>query len=363
MFLFVNILNSIFNSSFIVNVLPQLVEFQKNFLPVLEAFFTEHRRKTQSLWSLAEDMFERLADFTLRGGKRTRPAILYYGYQGFSEENPERLFPICIACELMQSFLLIHDDIMDQSDVRRGGQTIHQQYQDGKTYYGESMAILVGNLAGYLGIRAIASSELDASVKSILMDLYSQICIDAGYGQALDISLNTPESMTEESIYRIYRYKTARYTTEFPLLAAAILGGCNHEITLLIRKLGVELGIIFQIRDDILGMFGNDIELGKQVSLDLIQGKKTLLIYKALEKSSPHQKEQLLKIYGNLNAEPHEIALAKEIIVETGAFDYANAMIEQRSSDALRTIEVLNLKESGEIFLKDFTYYCGHRNQ
>ena len=344
-----------------MSALNQLNDFQAIFSPAIETFFKHARQQIEHLWPLAKDMFEKLAEFTLRGGKRTRPALLYYSYLGFSEEHPEKLLPICIACELMQSFLLIHDDIMDQSDLRRGGKTIHHQFSDSKIYYGESMAILVGNLAGYLGLRAIAASEFEGSIKNQVMDLYAQICIDAGYGQALDISSEALSNLHEENIYTIYRYKTARYTSEFPLLSSAILAGQNPEIPS-IKNLAIDLGVLFQIQDDILGLFGDDRQTGKQACLDLMQGKKTLLICKAFEKSNAEQKQALMRIYGNPDVTPEDTALAKKIVIDTGALAYANEMIEKRSARALNEIQQLNLRSVGESFLKDLVRYCGNRN-
>ncbi len=340
----------------------QLKDFQTILSPAIEAFFHNYRQQVEALWPLAKDMFEKLAEFTLRGGKRTRPALLYYGYIGFSAENPEKLLPICIACELMQSFLLIHDDIMDQSDLRRGGKTIHQQFNSEKNYYGESMAILVGNLAGYLGLRAIASSEFATTVKNQVMDLYAQICIDAGYGQALDISFTALPSLHEDNIYTMYRYKTARYTSEFPLLSAAILAQQNDRNTAHIKNIAIDLGILFQIQDDILGLFGADHITGKQASLDLLHGKKTLLICKAFENSNEEQKQQLLRAHNNPNATSEDIALAKKIIIGTGALAYANEVITKRTACILNEIEKLSLNPVGEAFLKDLVHYCGNRN-
>lgn len=345
-----------------MNELPQLTDFQAIFLPALQTFFNNYRQQVEPLWPLAKDMFEKLAEFTLRGGKRTRPALLYYSYIGFAGKNPEKLLSLCVACELMQSFLLIHDDIMDQSDIRRGGKTIHQQFSDKRPYSGESMAILVGNLAGYLGLRAISETEFDPVQKNQIMDLYSQICIDAGYGQALDISFETLNSLDEEKIYTIYRYKTARYTSEFPLLSAGILANQDKKTLLCIKDIAVDLGILFQIRDDILGLFGDDEVTGKQSSLDLIQGKKTLLVCKAFEKSNAQQKQHLSYVYGNSHATPDDIASAKKIIVDTGALSYANEIIKKRSVRALSEIQTLQLQPVGETFLKELVYYCGNRN-
>lgn len=344
-----------------MNVLAQLKEFQIFFSPFLASFFERHEKKIESLWPLAKDMFEKLTEFTLRGGKRMRPALLYYTYQGFSEEDPKKLLPICVACELMQSFLLIHDDIMDQSYTRRGGKTIHQQFTEINDHYGTSMAILIGNLAGYLGIRAIMESAFESSTKSKLMDFYGQICIDAGYGQALDISLHSLNTLTEEDIYTIYRYKTARYTTEFPLLGAAILSNCNEHTITHIKNLGIELGILFQLQDDTLGLLGDEKKLGKETSVDLIQGKKTLLIYKAFENANKIQKQTLIQVYGNSKATPSEISDAKNIIIETGALDYAKEIIKKRSNMALNEIKNLKINSSGKTFLEDLVYYCGHR--
>jgi len=357
------------------SLLDDLNQFQSIFSPHLENFLAEHKASVKSIHPLAFEMADRLNEFILRGGKRIRPALLFYGYQGFSDQNLTEILKVGVACELVQAFFLIHDDIMDEALLRRGGETIHKIFANNSfkptnvyskdqnngacSRYGESIAILMGNLAGYLGIKAINAIDCNEATKRQITDLYSQMCIDVNYGQALDLSHQSFDQLSEKYIFDIYRYKTARYTTEFPLLCAGLLANQSETTQNTLLEIGSKLGIIFQIQDDILGMFGDESDIGKSTLSDIAQGKKTILICKAWEKSETEEKDYLAKNYGNPNITLQEAWQVRAIIKNTGALDYAKAIIKQNSQYVLKSLEVLNLRHSGNAFIeKMLDYYA-----
>jgi geranylgeranyl diphosphate synthase type I len=340
--------------------------FQKIFMPHLEDFLIQHQTLSSTINPITAEMAQKLEEFTLRGGKRIRSALLYFGYQCFSDENLQEVLKLAITCELMQSFLLIHDDIMDEAELRRGGKTIHKIFSESinaDARHGESLAILMGNLAGYLGIKAIASTNFDEAKKCRIMELYAQICIDVGYGQALDLTHQSLDHLSEEYIYNIYRYKTARYTTEFPLVCAAFLTAQNINIINSMQTIGSQLGILFQIQDDILGVFGDSSEIGKSTLSDIAQGKKTLLIYKAWQQSNKTQKSYLAKNYGNKKITSEEVGNVCEIIKNTNALLHAQNAIKKYAEDTKTLLNSLRLKEQGKKFIEELlNYYMDQTN-
>lgn len=300
-----------------------------------------------------QEILKKLCDFTMRGGKRIRSALLYYCYQGFSDSDGLITLPLGIACELMQSLMLIHDDIMDEGIIRRGGKTMHCEFSNivNDSHYGKSMAILVGNIAGFMGINVIGQLETDDKIKLQLMQLYVKTCIEVGYGQALDILPLSKDNLSEETIYDIYGYKTASYTTIFPLLSAALLAKQEEDVFIIIKKLGKSIGILFQIRDDILGIFADPSTSDKTVTSDFKQGKKTLLIYKALQAATPEQRNYLIKAYGNPTIKFEEISEIQNIIRGTGSLEHSIDIMGKYADQARKLIGPLNLKNEAKIFI------------
>ncbi|MCE3231118.1 MAG: Polyprenyl synthetase [Alphaproteobacteria bacterium] len=330
---------------------------QKTLSLSLQQFFLD-QQAAYSFDLTGQFMLESLSEFTLRGGKRIRPALLYYSYQGLAKphSNTDTLMPLMIACELMQSFFLVHDDIVDEAELRRGGKTIHHIFYEKPAYdnwrSAESMAIFTGNIAGYLGMKAISESHLEDKHKWQIMKLYAEVCIDVNYGQTLDIVSWPLEHLTEESIHNIYYYKTASYTTQFPLLCSAILTNSNEKMNRNLKQIGKHMGFLFQARDDLLGIFSNPSVIGKSVVSDIQQGKKTLLIYEAWKRSTLTQKEYLKRFYGNPQTGPKEIEEIKNIMLDTGTLRYIQNVIQQQAEQAKLILGSLSLNESGKTFIE-----------
>lgn len=301
---------------------------------ILADFFAKKTAAYSRLPSLIPEMFARYRKFTCQG-KKSRGALAVLGYECFGEGKKRAILEASVALEIIHSFLLIHDDICDRAEKRRGKATIHRQYEDDfklkgypgdREHYGRSLALIAGDIglfAAYdllLKIKDFKKERLLAACS-----FFTESLLKTGLGQMLDIEKgHLPKSkITREDVSLIQELKTSHYSFVGPLGFGAILGGASPSSLGAIEEYGVPLGIAFQIQDDILGMFGKEKILGKSASSDLKENKNTLLILYAWEKASPSQRKLLEKIYGNPSASERQIEKIREVFRQTGALAFS----------------------------------------
>lgn len=288
--------------------------------------------------SLGEETGRLIKDFILEGGKRIRAAFTYYGYcaVGGGKDGGNISFASA-AIELLHNFFLIHDDIIDKSDLRRGLPTIPTRYRqiyenkglisnfknDGKVDLPSAMAIINGDICCALAYEALVESGFQADRILQVLKVMHEIVRFTAIGELLDIVKTTSKKTTEAEILQIHYLKTAKYTVEGPLRIGAILQGAAPGILDSLSKYAIPVGIAFQIHDDILGIFGTEEQLGKSVSSDIQEGKQTLLTVKALENASPSQKKKLEFSIGNSGITKADMAEVRRIIEDTGALEYS----------------------------------------
>jgi len=287
--------------------------------------------------SLGEEAGRLIEDFILNGGKRIRAAFTYYGYRAAGGEDGENIFFASAAIEILHNFFLIHDDIVDKSDFRRGLPTLHARYKqiyenkglisnfnnDGKIDLPSAMAIITGNICCALAYEALVESGFQADrILRVLETMYEIIKFTA-VGQLLDIVKATSRNATEEEVLRIHYLKTAKYSAEGPLCVGAILKGTTPSVLDSLSRYAIPVGMAFQIHDDILGIFGTEEQVGKSITSDTKESKQTLLTVKAFENASPSQKERLEYFIGNPDITKADIEEVKSIIEETGALEYS----------------------------------------
>ncbi len=300
---------------------------------VLENYLNAKIKEFKNISEFAGKFTEDLAEFTLRGGKRFRPALIYYGYKLFGGKNDDEIIKLSIYIELIQSFLLIHDDIMDRALLRRNGTTVHkiyEQYSSDKHFYddihfGTTMGILSGDLANQLALEIISESDFPLEYKNELIKLVAKEVSKVCFGQIHDILLNYdfPSDYGEDDIIKVHYYKTATYTYRLPLFSGAILAGATVEDLAILDEYAMPSGIAFQIRDDVLGVFGEIGETGKDIKGDLIEGKKTLLVTEAYKNADVEQKEKLKELIGKKDLSDTEADLVREIFRNTGSLNYS----------------------------------------
>ncbi len=324
------------------------------------SFFDECVPK--NLDRIGSDVSKLITEFTLSGGKRLRPIFVIMGYRLFRKTD-DRIFRAAISIELAQSFLLIHDDIMDQSETRRGKPSLHVKArslvktpQENAKRVSENIAIIAGDLADALAHKALLTSGLEAENLIKANMLLSDIIETTGYGQLIDIDSAYNDNFKQNDLIRMHIYKTAKYTIEGPLMLGATLSGTNENL-LPLSYYGTLLGTAFQVYDDILGLFGQENEIGKPVKGDVNEGKKTLLMLKAIEESSETDRAFILDCLRSGNVSDADFERLKKIVIDTGSYDYSLKIVRNMSDKAIEYLSRTNGDRKVKEFLRGLAYY------
>jgi len=293
---------------------------------VLDEFFTIKKREARNISPIAVEMVDRYHQFTV-GGKKLRGAEIKLGYELCGKRAGKEIIKASTAIEIIHSFLLMHDDIMDQDALRRGKPTIHQQYAaNHDPHFGLSMAITTGDLGMFLAYEALINTRFPLRQKVNAWQILNQTIIETAYGQALDLTYETSSKITTEDVLRVHTYKTAIYTVTTPLQIGATLGGATRQKLQAIERFGLPIGVAFQLHDDELGMFSDEKILGKPADSDLKEGKNTLLFVKALENENSEQKKFIKYAHGNPNLTLKEVEKVRRILIDTGALTYSQKL-------------------------------------
>jgi len=300
-------------------------------------------------------LIKNILEYNLRKAKRIRPLVMIATYKCFREDD--EIIKPAISIELMQAYLLIHDDIIDNSSLRRGKASMHKIYEKkyGK-HAGVSTAILAGNLCSSYAYESIIQSRFDIQEKLEALKIISWINDRENYGQAIDI-LPEFRNLNEKDIWKIYELKTATYTTQGPVMMGCILAKAPQEKAERLKEYAYNVGLAFQIQDDLNGIFGKTETLGKSNNSDIKEGKKTLLIVKALNLCGKKDKEYFLREYGNKNADQQTIEKIRSIIKECGAYSHCKNRLHELIKKAKQSISTLELRPEGKNFLLEIAEY------
>ena len=320
----------------------ELAGFRPRLERLLARQYESERRRAGSRF--AEEIAV-LQEFTLRGGKRFRALCLLAGYHIATGRDPSVALEAAAGLEHFQSWMLIHDDIIDHSEERRGGPTLHRALAErhrgraglGKPEaYGEGLGITLGDLeepftiASFLGTKVPSARRLAAVAEYVDMTRWT------AYGQVLDIRNGSVpvEAVSEEDVLTVHRLKSAVYTVAAPLKLGAILGGGRPSLVRDLERFGLDAGTAFQLRDDVLGSGLSSGSIGKSAN-DLIEGKRTLLVVRAWARGTDEQRSALSTVLGNPDATPLQVEGAQAAIRATGSLAYSEALIDSLSRRAL----------------------------
>ncbi|MFJ9366329.1 polyprenyl synthetase family protein [Nocardia sp. NPDC101769] len=320
----------------------------------LTAFFRTREPIVAPLGPVFVDAAAALEDFVIRGGKRTRPSFAWTGWLGAgrSADDPDAdaVLTACSALELVQACALIHDDIIDSSRTRRGFPTVHvdyeQRHQDQRwagdsDHYGVSVAILIGDLALAWADDMTRDAGLPADAAARFAPVWAAMRTEVLGGQLLDIHGESAGDETVEAALRINRYKTAAYTIERPLHMGAALAAASAELVAAYREFGTDIGIAFQLRDDLLGVFGDPAVTGKPSGDDLREGKRTVLIAEALQRADVTAPAAADLIRSSLGTDvtPERVAELRTVLTELGAVDAVEKRIGSLTDQALTALD------------------------
>ena len=300
-----------------------------------------------------------LSEFIKNGGKRLRPAFCFLGSSLMgSNEHSENLLNAACALEMLHNFALVHDDIMDRSDTRRGAPTVHKfleemysepQYRGDIEHFATSVAVLAGDFAF-----TYADTFARGLPKSCL-DIYELLKVELFAGQQMDIDAGYRKVVSIEQITKIAQYKSGKYTIERPIHMGAIITNEKAPLELL-SKFGSPLGEAFQLRDDVLGVIGDSKNTGKPVGDDIREGKFTLLMAYAIENANIAD-QKLLDRRGSDDITQVEIEKITSIIINGGALEAVESKIKKLYDEAIGSLDILNSNETAIKLAKSLAGY------
>lgn len=296
-----------------------------------------------------EPVFQALSSFLLDSGKRLRPLFAYAGIiSAGGDLNPATTKAIS-SLELLQACALIHDDLMDGSDTRRGKPSIHRHFESIHVQeelegfapaYGLASAVLLGDLALVWSNQLLNTSGITTQELQRVLPVFDEMRVELMAGQFLDIHEQTQKNTDLARSMKIARYKSGKYTIERPLhMGATLSGNSTPEIILALSEYGLPLGEAFQFRDDLLGVFGDPAVTGKPAGDDLREGKRTALIAMTDARCSDAMREESRKYFGKVNLDDKGVAILQEMIESTGAKAELEKMIENLTQRAVRAID------------------------
>jgi geranylgeranyl diphosphate synthase type I len=314
----------------------------------------------------AADPLTALRAFVIEGGKRLRPAFCYWGFIGAGgDPDDERIFAAGAAFELLQAFALIHDDVMDGSATRRGRPAVHIDYADrhdrerwrGEARrFGEGVAVLIGDLAH------VYADEFMVGAPRTAVAIWNELRVELNVGQYLDV-VGTAQADTDlERARRIARYKSGKYTIERPLHVGAAIADRFAELHVALSAYGDPLGEAFQLRDDLLGAFGDEAQIGKPVGDDLREGKPTPLLAIACERAEGDDLA-LLSLVGSAELNASDVAAIREVFVRTGAVSAVEASIDRLTHEAIDAITAAPLAGDAASVLVELAEYVAWRDR
>jgi geranylgeranyl diphosphate synthase, type I len=306
-------------------------------------------------------------DALLSGGKRLRPLFCYWGWRGTGGEDLPEFFTAAASLELLQAGALIHDDVMDGSDTRRGQPAVHRRlealhaasgWRGSAEGFGAGGAILLGDVCLTWCDEMYQGSGLSAAALLRGRPVFDRMRTEVMCGQYLDLLGQARGSRAEvhtmvEAALRIVRFKSATYTIERPLQLGAALAGSPDVAAL--SAYGLPLGIAFQLRDDVLGVFGDPAETGKPAGDDLREGKRTVLVALTLERASAAQAATVDELLGDPGLDAAGVELLRSVIVDTGALDACEKMINRYAADASSALAAADLTAEAREALSELT--------
>ena len=329
-------------------VLPGISEIRRSVDGHLEAFTLNRASELKAIDAHLEPVAAALSEFVLDGGKRFRPIFAYLGFLGAGASPSDQVLRACSALELVHVCALIHDDVMDGSDSRRNKPALHKRFESlhGKNSYlgsaerfGVASAILLGDLALAWSDQMISESGVDNSQVKRAMPIFHDMRAELMAGQYLDVLEGALGKSDLNRSRKIARYKSGRYSIERPLRFGAALAGASEALQDSLSGFGLPLGEAFQLRDDILGVFGNSEVTGKPSGDDIREGKRTVLIAMTCERSSPDSRSKIERSLGDPTLNAIQVAEIQHLIEDSGALSECEELIERLLHQSLSALE------------------------
>ena len=270
-------------------------------------------------------------------GKRTRPLLSLLAYKLFNS-NVKNALPVAIAIELFHNFTLIHDDIMDNAPIRRGNLTVHNKWND-------NTAILSGDvmmITCYKYLQKINSEYLNAAI-----NIFNNMAIKVCEGQQFDMDFELNKSVSISEYIKMIEYKTAELIAS-SLQLGSLVAGANAKDMDHMYNFGINIGLAFQLKDDLLDVFGSIESFGKQIGGDILSNKKTFLFLKAMQVADIKQKIQLEKLY-SAEASEKKIELVKDIFTKLNIEKHTVDLMKAYYTKAIKHLDAVNVQDKSDL--------------
>jgi geranylgeranyl diphosphate synthase type I len=313
----------------------------------LAEFLARQRARMHAIDGATVPIADAVEAFVLGGGKRLRPAFAYWGYRGAGGADSDQLVATLAALELVHAGALIHDDVMDGSDTRRGEPAVHRRFaglhRSGRWHgdpeqFGTAAAILLGDLCLVWSDELLHGGGLAPATLARARPVFDRMRTELTLGQFLDVHAQATGDTTVGRAVTVARLKSATYTVERPLLLGAALAEAPPAVVGAYSGYGPPLGEAFQLRDDVLGVFGDPARTGKPAGDDLREGKRTYLVAAAFEAADPATRAELAAGLGDPELDQTGVTRLRQIITETGALARTERRISELTGTALAAL-------------------------
>lgn len=317
---------------------------------------------------MAHEAMKRIADFSTRG-KMLRGIFAMFAYEMYSGKIDDNVMNLAVLMELTQSALLIHDDIMDRDELRRGEKSIHALYAaDAREQkilnekdYGNSVGIVVGDIGFFLVIDLMSRIQADPGVLNCLMQRYSHEITKTGLGQFLDFHYaSTDEEYSLKDIKDMYHYKTGTYTFTLPFVLGSILAKAPETEMKILEDITRKLGTVFQLVDDMIGMFGDSKKTGKPVGADIKEGKKTVLRAMLYDHVTDDEKDKLDVMFG-VSCSEEDLEYVRGLCDTYKISEKIHTEVKKLSDEAQEELKELNISDDHKAIFSQLIDYNASR--
>ncbi|CAN5301636.1 polyprenyl synthetase family protein [soil metagenome] len=301
-----------------------------------------------------EKLREAAAHIISAGGKRIRPALMSMAYKAAGGADVSAVMPIAAAMEFVHNWTLVHDDIIDKSDTRRGQPTVHKKWD-------ETVAILAGDMLNNLAYRMVANSAVSKSLIAKVTDELANASMEVMDGEQMDVDFESRESISEQEYFTMIGKKTGALFSASARMGAMIATS-DEDIISSLEVYGEKVGLAFQIQDDLLDILGDLATFGKEIGKDIKEGKKTLMVIHCLSKPETKYAQRLAKILSSTPATDVQVLEAIEILDESGSLDYGQLVLNKLVKEAQQALEVLPASHY-KTALIELADYIANRNR
>lgn len=360
-----------------VETAPSVVQLAGAVTDQLRRYLAGRRADAAYIGTDYDGLVAALEDFVLRGGKRVRPAFAYWGYRAVTAEPDapvdDEVLLLFAALELLHACALVHDDVIDDSATRRGMPTAHVHFTElhrsrgwrgSAEQFGRSAAILLGDLSLVWADDIVATAGLPADGQRRVHRVWSDIRTEVLGGQYLDIVAESSGAESIESAMNVNTYKTASYTISRPLQFGAAAAADRPDVQRIFYELGTDLGVAFQLRDDVLGVFGNPAVTGKPSGDDLRSGKRTVLLAEAVQRATASDPAAADRLRTEIGTELSDAAVRElcDVIESVGALAAVESRIELLTNRALSQLDSAPINAAAKTGLTELARLAANRS-